>query len=741
MLLVAPRSEQVSVELLARYALDKNHNCGVLVLQDTTTAFEAVRQASSRLGSCYHELLQSSDRPDERLDPETIIATLVRNIRTLRPAIVVSEAPQSYSKDITDPFQQISLAVERAADPNAYPEHAKLGLTAHRVSRFAVQDPIGLITINSEQILIQSGQQLQDQVAFSRALLGRPTVDLTPNHYRIVGSATGHAIENVTELFAALPSHQLPKRLSKLSQQSNLSDIRFANESAKMLKNFANFKVDTRQDLIVWRQQVNQFLNSMEVDLHNGGNWMLRLTEQYQNQGQPELAMQAANLLISRFPDSPYTLAVTTWLAKQYGSVEIGKLAFDQQVAWGLLQADGSPSVAVRNAKRFGTGPKTKVEDGVTTLTWQPLQPPVKLNPDNPDVDSEEPKVAQVSATEDVEADSPALPDSRPEFYLLRLHRSARLLSSIGQRDPDFSAGPYCQWLEVQLARQLNEVNPSTITSLPTRYQKLLGGRGPLRQSISEKANFELSLLDNVVEASPELVSAQPVDPPSVNCVEIENRPNLDGRLNEACWQTATAIPVLISDAVSDNAVSDNPVSQNAVSQNAVSQNAVNRNAVNQPRAQAQFCRDAEYLYVAIACEKFSGLSYEARKQARARDSQLQAADHITIQLDLDRDYETAFKFAVDHQGWARESCDAFQGWNPDWFVSNQETKGLWMVEAAIPLTAISPIKIKQGDRWNMRLDRRTALNRVDRLKQDSKVTKSIFLHRSLPEHENYLAF
>ena len=51
MLVVAPRSEQVPVELLARYSLEKNYNCGVTVLQDTTSAFEAVRQASSRLGS------------------------------------------------------------------------------------------------------------------------------------------------------------------------------------------------------------------------------------------------------------------------------------------------------------------------------------------------------------------------------------------------------------------------------------------------------------------------------------------------------------------------------------------------------------------------------------------------------------------------------------------------------------------------------------------------------------------
>ena len=217
-------------------------------------------------------------------------------------------------------------------------------------------------------------------------------------------------------------------------------------------------------------------------------------------------------------------------------------------------------------------------------------------------------------------------------------------------------------------------------------------------------------------ESSPELASVKRLPPTAPNCVEIDDRPTLDGRLNEACWQNAQPIPVLISDAGGQN-------------------------NVNQPRAQAQFCRDAEYLYIAIACEKFSGLSYEPREQVRARDAQLKAADHVSIQLDMDRDYETSFNFAVDHQGWAKESCDSFQAWNPEWFVSNRETETLWMVEAAIPLAAISPAKIHQGDRWNLRLSRQTSPNRIDRLKQDSQVTKSIFLHQPLPKHENHLAF
>jgi len=684
-----------------------------VVLQDTNTAFEAARQASSRLGSCYHELIQSSSNSDERPSPETIISTLVRNIRTLKPAVVVSQAPQSYSQDINDPFHQISLAVKLAADPNAYSGLAKLGFTAHRVSRFAVQDSIGPITINPDQILIQSGQKLQDQVAFSRALQGKRTVDLSPNHYRLLESATGNSIENVTDLLASLPSHLLPKRLSKSSKQSNLADIRFTNQSAESLKDFANFKINTQQDLVVWRQQVRQFLNSMEVDSHNGSNWMLRLTEQYRNQGQTELAVQAAELLIARFPDSPYTIAVTTWLAKQYSSIELGKLAFDQQVAWGALQPDGSPSQAERNAQRFATGPKRKVEAGVTTLTWQPLQPTVKIKSNKPETDLEKPTIALTSGTEELDTNSLALPDRRPEFYLFRLQRSARLLSSIGQRDPDFAAGPYCQWLEAQLARQLNEVNPDTIRSLPTRYGKLLDGSGLLHRSVAEKASLELSLFGVETNVRSELAGSMIAPPTGSNCVEIEYRPDLDGRLNDPCWQTARAIPVSVSGVTNQT----------------------------QPHAQAQFCRDAEYLYVAIACEKFSGLNYKPRKQVRARDAQLKATDHVSVHLDLDRDYETGFQFAVDHQGWARESCDGFQAWNPNWFVSNHETDELWMVEAAIPLSAISPTKISQDDRWNLRLSRRTSPDRASLLEQAADASNSIFLHRPLPKHEGYLAF
>ena len=713
MLIVSPRANQVPVELLARYSLEDNRNCGVVVLQDSNTAFESARQAASRLGSCYHKLIQTSAPAADSLAPETVIAKLVRDIRTLKPAVVVSQAPQTFSENITDSFQQISLAIKLAADPNAYPDHAVLGLTTHRVSRFVVQDPIGPIQINPERMLIQSGQQLQDQVAFSRSLLGKPTIDLTPNRYRTIEFATGRNVKKSTDLLASLPSHLLPRRLGKSLQQSNLAEIRFANQSAKTLKEFANFKINTPQDLIVWRQQLQQFLNSLEVDVYNGSNWLLRLVEQYQTQGQPELAEQAAELLIAKFPNSPYTIAVTTWLAKQYSSIELGKLAFDQQVAWGVLKTDGSPSQAVRNAQQYATGPEKKVEAGVTTLTWKPLQQAVRRRAEEPDSnpppETNEPTIAQTSATEDIQTETLALPSDRPEFYLLRLQRSARLLSSIGQRDPDFAAGPYCQWLEVQLARQLNEVRPNAVGSLPNRYQKLTAGSSRLRESIAEKVNYELALLDGEIKATPKFLL-----PAQSNCLEIQDRPNLDGRLSEICWRSAPATPVLINADPNHN----RPL-----------------------QAQVQFCRDAEHLYIAIACEKFAKLTYKPSLGQRKRDAQIDGTDRVTIQLDLDRDHETSFNFSVNYQGLARESCSGVTSWNPNWSVSNNEIETLWMVEAAIPLSAISPTKIRPNDRWNVRLSRGISPTGVRSLGQDSEKAQSIFLHRPLPKLENTLSF
>jgi len=420
------------------------------------------------------------------------------------------------------------------------------------------------------------------------------------------------------------------------------------------LKEFANFKINTQQDLIVWRQQLQQFLNSVEVDVYNGSNWLLRLAEQYQAQGQPELAEQAAELLIARFPNSPYTIAVTTWLAKQYSSVELGKLAFDQRVAWGSLKADGSPSRSVQNAQRFATGPERKVSAGVTTLTWKPLQPAVRkqavrqqaaeADSNNPPNETNEPTIAQTSAVEDNESETPTLPSDRPEFYLQRLQRSARLLSSIGHRDPDFAAGPYCQWLEVQLARQINEVSPNAVNSLPNRYQKLIAGRGRLRESIAEKVSFELELLEGKIEATPEF--SQPTES---KCIEIQDRPNLDGRLSETCWRSAAPMPVLITPNEKHN---------------------------GQLQAQVQFCRDTEHLYVAIACEKFVKFAYKPSLGPRKRDAQIDGTDHVTIKLDLDRDHETSFNFSVNHQGLAQESCSGIASWNPDWFVSTQATVG-----------------------------------------------------------------
>jgi len=201
-----------------------------------------------------------------------------------------------------------------------------------------------------------------------------------------------------------------------------------------------------------------------------------------------------------------------------------------------------------------------------------------------------------------------------------------------------------------------------------------------LRESIAEKVNYELALLDGEIKATPKFLL-----PAQSNCLEIQDRPNLDGRLSEICWRSAPATPVLINADPNHN----RPL-----------------------QAQVQFCRDAEHLYIAIACEKFAKLTYKPSLGQRKRDAQIDGTDRVTIQLDLDR-----------------------------WSVSNNETETLWMVEAAIPLSAISPTKIRPNDRWNVRLSRGISPTGVRSLGQDSEKAQSIFLHRPLPKLENTLSF
>jgi photosystem II stability/assembly factor-like uncharacterized protein len=180
---------------------------------------------------------------------------------------------------------------------------------------------------------------------------------------------------------------------------------------------------------------------------------------------------------------------------------------------------------------------------------------------------------------------------------------------------------------------------------------------------------------------------------PTLECVRAKERPQLDGRLDDPVWRDAK--PVSLQSAQHDDG--DWP-------------------------AEVQLAYDADFLYVAIRCRAAATggtastvgdgsrlLQNDGEKSMparRPRDGDLAGHDRVEIFLDVDRDYCTYYRLAVDDRGWTNDSCWGDATWNPKWFVALRREKGRWTIEAAIPREELTGRPLQPHDTWAVGIQR-----------------------------------
>jgi hypothetical protein len=162
-----------------------------------------------------------------------------------------------------------------------------------------------------------------------------------------------------------------------------------------------------------------------------------------------------------------------------------------------------------------------------------------------------------------------------------------------------------------------------------------------------------------------------------VVCKTAAERPYLDGLLSDACWQAATPIRLGIG------------------------------NADTAPSALLFLAYDAEYFYLAASFPRVPGSPHDAPQlDGRTHDADLSKFDRLSFYLDLDRDYATYYAFHIDQRGWTAESCWEDSAWNPQWHVAAAADETHWRIEAAIPITELTPGRPRRGDAWGLGLVR-----------------------------------
>lgn len=153
-------------------------------------------------------------------------------------------------------------------------------------------------------------------------------------------------------------------------------------------------------------------------------------------------------------------------------------------------------------------------------------------------------------------------------------------------------------------------------------------------------------------------------------------RPQLDGILKDSIWQAAEPVSVHRLRPL------DVPLTTSL-----------------------RLARDEQFLYVALTCSRFSGMDYASPLSARHRDQVDQDHDRVELLFDVNRDYTSGWKLAIDARGATSESFrfeshDLDPTWNPTWYVAAVRDEQTWSIETAIRWSDLTAEPADTVDAW-----------------------------------------
>lgn len=580
---------------------------------------------------------------------EKMLFEVVRQIRLWRPAVVIgpnqNPAPRHSGEGLFD--QQLAAtiaeAVNQAADDDRFPLLTQqVVLPAWQVSRtFAVAESNtrGTHRVEYTAAVPGTGQTLAevataahsllsdayrmmpetDEFQLQASLAGEPTASLDD---LVAGLSIVHGSDCRRALPTALPfDAQVSRRLAE--KRRNLANIfRFAEGNPALLS------------------QVGQ----MTSDLDEGAAAALlfELSAQFRETHQTQLAADTLNLLARRFPNASVTDAALTWLVQFYASSETAH-AYRESGGLSLrLSQQDQGDTALRGNK----SPGSQVTPA-TALVEQPTA----------------------------------------NYVQQRFTHAVQLVDHIAHTRPLLYAEPRIRVPWAIAASKLSNSEPQALVSghpdptlpTPTPDASAFGSRnGADRYLASLAIRYPGDAWQQCGEIEQWLADRTRPAPakPRMDCRFTAERPQLDGELQEPCWEKTTPLT---------------PSSHSAI-----------RN----PQSAIVFAYDEKYFYLAIRCAKQADLAYPVATEKRTYDAELAEHDRVRILIDVDRDYSTWFALTVDHRGFTNDECWGDSSWNPKWFVAAGADPEHWLVEAAIPWAELTATPPTTGAAWAVACER-----------------------------------
>jgi photosystem II stability/assembly factor-like uncharacterized protein len=603
-------------------------------------------------------------RTENRLD-DVLLGSLVRQIRTWRPNVLIIDPPESggpLAKLIGEAAQR---AVISAADPTSFVEHQELaGLEPWQVQKVFVRLPAGSsgpVQFEPFHYLPRTGETTQVVAASAEALfLETPDTHVRRESFRLLGAPAENRKSGSRDLAASaanngngsgslfagisLVAGGPARRAMSLLDDTNL-EARL--KGIQKLRNFAAYSDQMLDDERRAGQLIAQLPGLARGLSDADAAWQLwHLAERYQEVGQWELGELALSELIEKYPSQPAALRATQRLMQAWGSNE---------VTWRRLRRSSTET------KRHQSRPDLTVPQAVQFAEARLEKQSQKAQRTVFNSDDEE---AENVLENEVATPPPAGPAPVEKHVTHRdldrkqkawRARAFKLLADLKRRDPALAADPVVQFPVAALHRQR-----TAHLKADEIYQRFASAQAgtPWAQA----ASGELWLGD---------VSNPPTSPVT-RCNFTSSRPVLDGVLDDLCWEQGFP-----------NALTATPRPGDG------------------PCPQVLVCYDRDHLYFAARVPRAAGFRTDGPFEGKRRhDEDLSEFDRIVVSFDVDRDYVTSYQFAVDQRGCSHDSCWHDASWNPKWFVAVMGDEAEWRVEAAIPLDELVPYIPGGGVAW-----------------------------------------
>lgn len=678
LLAVCETESELPLELIARHAGEDCKIFGVSIVQtgtqNTDASIDASRLAAERVGAAVVTPIQLPTRLNAQDQRQIRLAKTVREIRKLKPVIVIGSV---------DRF--LKEAIELAANEGAFPEQIAIGLLPWQANYMVITDPNGDLAFDADVFLPRMGMLLQDFVLPGRAICRMPLQDSASHRFfaeEVVNN--GESLKFVATDQNPILQDNLIKRSQTSIPLSTLNSVQKIGQKRQHMRAILNMPIRSVMDIESCKRAIAEMTFGLSID-RTGSNvagiWLVQIADEFIKAGKPEQAAWALDYLVSSLPNHCFSPLASTTLAKYYSSSEFNHLAMEE---WEQLRA------MIGQANRIPTGKtpspqavaieQRQLNDSSTQYNLDKIElmaayetafeKAVAESPLEIDVEEElrnfDP--ATVDLTLDAEPPEPdqattPVPVTRMNlvevetFLKSRFRTAANHFARLAQRDPSLAKRADFRFLQAHIVKQLS--NEEDAAHYFTNVLKAKPN------PIFSPAAGDETRADNTALTTKALAST--------------TRPHLDGLPDDEIWKEVMKQRQTLKIAKVKGQLM-NDISMVA--------------------------HDQDYVYIYARCYKSATAFYDSTAvQQRSRDANLANRDRLEINIDVDRDISSTWQLVVDYQGRVFDSCGIAKSWNPKMYVASHEDDRIWSIECAIPKKDLAN-EVKSGEIWRIDFNR-----------------------------------